>query len=113
MRYVTLSMELIVKRKNQFSFAPCIVIQLCNPDQQMHIFQNKVLIQFLESCTCFEHYVFIIRKTICTYSIVRYVSHKEMKITLYKISYKIACTNGLPEDEHMMFELCRRRQELN
>ena len=79
----------------------------------MHIFQSNVLIQFLASCTCFEHQVFIIRKTICTCSFVRYVTHKEMKITLYKIPYKAACTNGLPEDEHMMFETCRIRQELN
>jgi len=26
---------------------------------------------------------------------------------------KIACTNRLPDDEHMMFETCRRHQELN
>ena len=25
--------------------------------------------------------------------------------------YKIACTNSLPEDEHMMFETCRRHKE--
>ena len=24
-----------------------------------------------------------------------------------------ACTNGLPDDEHKMFESCRRHQELN
>ena len=29
------------------------------------------------------------------------------------IPYKTACTNGLPDDKHMMFETCRRRQELN
>jgi len=23
------------------------------------------------------------------------------------------CTKGLPDDEHMMFETCRRHQELN
>jgi len=26
---------------------------------------------------------------------------------------KTACTNGLPDDEHMMFEICRRHDELN
>jgi hypothetical protein len=29
-----------------------------------------------------------------------------------KIPYKTACTNGLPDDEHMKFETCRRHQEL-
>ena len=32
----------------------------------MHNFQINVLIQFFVSSTCFEHHVFIIRKTICT-----------------------------------------------
>jgi len=36
----------------------------------MHNFQINVLIQFLASSTCFEHHVFIIRKTICTCSSV-------------------------------------------
>ena len=27
--------------------------------------------------------------------------------------YKSACTDGIPDDEHMMFETCRRDQELN
>ena len=26
---------------------------------------------------------------------------------------KTARTNGLPDDEHMMFEICRRHEELN
>jgi hypothetical protein len=30
-----------------------------------------------------------------------------------KYTIKIACTNGLPDDEHVMFQTCRRRQELN
>ena len=29
------------------------------------------------------------------------------------IPYKTACRNGLPGDEHMMFETCKRLQELN
>jgi len=29
------------------------------------------------------------------------------------IPYKTACTNGLPDVEHMMFETCTRNQELN
>jgi len=39
----------------------------------MYSFQITVLIQFLVSCTCFEHRVFIIRKTICTCSFVLYI----------------------------------------
>ena len=35
--------------------------------------------------------------------------HECMKGT----QYKIVRTNSLPEDEHMMFETCRRHQELN
>jgi len=49
-------------------FVPCIVIQLCNVNQQNAL------------------------KTYHT---------------------KAACTNGLPDDERMMFETCRRHQELN
>jgi hypothetical protein len=33
--------------------------------------------------------------------------------TNLKIPYKIAYTNSFPYDEHMMFETCRSRQELN
>jgi hypothetical protein len=29
------------------------------------------------------------------------------------IPYKTACTNGLPDDEHIMFKTCRRHEELN
>jgi len=32
----------------------------------MHTLQINFLIQFLASSTCFEHHVFIIRKTVCT-----------------------------------------------
>jgi len=35
--------------------------------------------------------------------------HKRMKNPPIK---KTACTNGLPYDEHMMFETCRRHEEL-
>jgi hypothetical protein len=35
--------------------------------------------------------------------------HKCMK----NIPYKTACTNGLPDDEHMIFKTCRRHKELN
>jgi len=30
-----------------------------------------------------------------------------------KHTIKTACTNGLPDDEHMIVETCRRHQELN
>jgi len=36
-------------------------------NQQMNTFQINVLNQLLASSTCFEHHVFIIRKTICMY----------------------------------------------
>jgi hypothetical protein len=29
------------------------------------------------------------------------------------IPYKLLVTNGLPDDEHMMFETCGRHEELN
>jgi hypothetical protein len=61
------------KDSNFTFFVPCIVIQLCNVTQQMHTFQINVLIQFLVSFACFEHHVFIMRKTICTCSFERYV----------------------------------------
>ena len=51
-------------------FVPCIVIQLCNVNQQMHTFEINVLIHFLASSACFEHHVFIIRKTTCTRTFV-------------------------------------------
>ena len=34
---------------------PCVVIQLCNVNQQMRSFQINALIHFLASSTCFEH----------------------------------------------------------
>jgi hypothetical protein len=30
-----------------------------------------------------------------------------------KHAIKTACTNGLPDDEHVMFEKCRKHEELN
>jgi len=30
-----------------------------------------------------------------------------------KDTIKTACTNRLPDDEHKMFEICRRRKMLN
>jgi len=39
----------------------------------MYAFQINVLIQILVSSACFEHHVFIIKKTICTCTFVWYV----------------------------------------
>ena len=61
-----------------YVFVLCIVIQLCNVNQQMHTFKINVLIQFLVSSTCFEHHVFIIRKTICTCGFYGEVFHAFM-----------------------------------
>jgi len=73
-------------------FAMCIVIQLCNVNQQMHTFQTNILIQFLVSSTCFEHHVFIIRKNIHAvfYSIFTYIYVSSLaggRCTQYCIKY--------------------------
>jgi hypothetical protein len=85
----------------------------------------NVVTQFVSS-TCFESHVFIIRKNIYTcifmvcFSCV-YVSSLTVEGSstsfhlvdcLPKHIKKTACTNGLPDDEHMTFETCRRH-ELN
>ena len=82
----------------------------------MHNFQIKGLITFLVPSTCFEHRVFIIRKIICTYSFFLWMFlmlKMQQKMSACKHTLKTACTNDLPDDEHMMFETCRRHQELN
>jgi len=59
-----------------YVFLTCIEIQLCNVNKNMHTFQINVFIHFLSSSTCFEHNVFIIRKTICTcglYGMILYI----------------------------------------
>jgi len=85
------------------------------------------------SSACFEHHVFIIRKTICTCSfygmfLMRLCEQsstmKALSITSFhlldclhkcmkNIPYKTACLNGLPDDEHTIFETRRRHKELN
>ena len=57
---------------------PCIAIQLCDVNQQMNTFQINGLIQFSASSKCFEHNVFIIRRTVCICSFVCYVFHAFM-----------------------------------
>jgi hypothetical protein len=59
-------------------FLFCALTQLCNVNQQMHTFEINVLIQLTASSTCFEHHVFIIRKTIFTCSFAWYVFHTFM-----------------------------------
>ena len=48
----------------------------------MHAIQINVLIQFFVSFACYEHLVFVIRKTICTCSVLWYVFHAEIKVSL-------------------------------
>jgi len=64
---------------NFMFFVPSIVIQLCNINQQMHNFQINILIKFLVSSACFEHHMFIVRKTICTSFHLLNWLHKCMK----------------------------------
>ena len=112
---------------NFMLFVPCIVIQLRNVNQQMYTLQINVLIQFLASSSCFDHHVFIIKKTICTCSFVWYVflyickqysRWKDVLNTSFhlldclpkcmiNIPHKTACTNGLLDEEHMMIETWR------
>jgi len=79
----------------------------------MRTLQIKVLIQFLVFSTCFERNVFIIRNTICTCSFYgMFFMHlckqssrwKDVIDTQYRAH---------PDDEHILFETCRRHQELN
>jgi hypothetical protein len=46
-----------------------------------------------------------------------YIYSCSIAVCLYKcmknIPYKTANTNGLPDEEDMMFETCRKHQELN
>jgi len=99
----------------------------------MHSFKINVLIQFIVSSIRFEHHVFVIRKAICTCGFVMvcfsciYASSLAgvrmcsviltpagLLIQMHKnIAYKSACTRGLLDNEHMMFETCRRKEELN
>ena len=70
----------------------------------MRTSQINSLIKFLVSSTFMEHHVFIIEGT--SFHLLDCL-HKCTK----NIPYKTACTNDLPDDEHMMFETCRRNQK--
>ena len=57
------------------------------------------------SSACFEHHVFITRKTVCTYNFMVcfsciYVSSLIGGKRVFDITY----TNGLPDDEQVMIE---------
>ena len=104
-----------------YVFVPCIVIQLCNVNQQnASFFKINVVIQFFVSSTCFEHHVFVIRKTICTCSFVWHVFHAEMYVCVFvwKVSkgptlyYILACltsanTNYVTSFVRLAFEQLR------
>ena len=79
----------------------------------MHTYQIKFLILFVVSSTCFAHHVFVIRNTI-------------LHAVFYGIFFMRLCKQSSrwkdvldtqyrahPDDEHMMFETCRRHQVLN
>jgi hypothetical protein len=67
----------------------------------MRTFQINSLVKFLVSSTRLEHHVFIIENT--SFHLLHCLQ-KCMK----NIPYKTACRNGLPDDEHMMFQTRRR-----
>jgi len=100
-------------------FVPCIVIQLCNVNQPIHTFQINGLIQFLASSTCFEHHVFIIRKTICKCRFcMLFFMHlckqsRKLQDVLGTEHTKVRVQLVFSDDEHMMFKTCRSGQELN
>jgi len=52
-------------------------------------------------------------KHLCQQSSTTFHLHDCLHKCMKKIPHKTSCTNGLPDDEHMMFETCRRHQELN
>ena len=66
-------------------FVPCIVIQLCNVNQEKALFKINVLIQFFLSSTCFEHFMFIIRKTIL---------YMQPYMLRYSCIYASSCVNA-------------------
>jgi len=72
----------------------------------MHTFKINALIQYFTYYICFETPGFIIRKKVCK-AVFMVCLYKCMK----NMPYKTACTNGLPDDGHMMFETCRRHEE--
>jgi hypothetical protein len=88
----------------------------------MHTFKINVLIRLLVSTTCFELLTFIIRQTtfntqfngvfvyLCKQS-SRW--KKVLDTTAVHKKTKNACTNGVPDVEHVLFETSRTNQALN
>jgi hypothetical protein len=74
----------------------------------MYILQI-VLIQFFVSSARFEHLVFIIRKTCSSYGMFSTYLCKQSS----RWKDVLDTTNGLPDDEHVMFGTCRRHEELD
>ena len=75
---------------------------LCYVNQQtVNFFKNNILIQFLFS-TCFEHLIFITRKTICTCSF------------FYRVFFVRLCKRSNRwEDEFSMYEGCAESNALH
>ena len=118
-------------RKNENKkYSELCYIMLCDINQQMHKLMFEVNAWFLRH----------VSKSVCSSigrPFVHAVLYRMLFIHLYKQSsrwkevlntncrmldcwhkckknapYKTACTNVLPDDEHMMFDTCRRSQEL-
>jgi len=90
-----------------YVFVTCIVIKLCNVNQQnARLKLIRILIHWFLSSTCFEHRTFIIKSLYCTCSLIWYVFHAFMQ-AVWQVE---GCA---PDDEHEVFETCRRQEELN
>ena len=78
----------------------------------MHGQQNikKKKNQFLVSYTCFEHLMFIIKEDM-RFFYGMFFMYLCKQSSRWKDAFDT--TNGLPDDEHKMFETCRRHEELN
>jgi hypothetical protein len=100
-----------------YVFVPCILIELCTENQKKCTLFKINIYMFRTSCVHRQVDHLYMQFCMVCFSCV-YVSslaggrmcfvffnlldcfHKHMK----NVPYKTACTNGLPDDEHMMFE---------
>jgi len=80
-------------------FVPCIVIQFCNVNQQNVHFKTF----------CFNS----IPRVFYMFRISRFRHKEDCIVHAVFMAYISACTNGLPDDEHIMFETCRSPEEFN
>jgi hypothetical protein len=82
----------------------------------MHTSQIHGLIQFLVSSTGFEHHqvdrLYMQLFVVC-FSCIYVSSLAKLAYMHNYIPWTTACTKSLPAGEHMMFETCRRHQDLN